>query len=438
MSWGTSLAVGFLSAIIAAVAAGLVTYGCTVWYRVESMEAGFTTIIIGLLGLIAGFIMGVVSARVSGNFWQGLGCSAAIILVLAGVAALFGRIGGEVAPTIGGEQLMLEVELKCPRGWTPGNREAEWNPLSIDHTSGKGVYGCLAWDRARQDEQGRWIVPGGIWLFSSRQNRRVQITVCRKAEVAFRLPLPARPGTKDEDWTPWTSEGIDVRRYVSPQRGNVANGQPPAADYEFRVRVQRQSVVRQRDLDRAAGKAERLKELAGSLRPSDPLERWLGLFEPGNIVGGMIIERPDDPLGQGMLVVRTKMAEFPRVLGSSDLRLVKRAMDVLSMVRHDIPPELFPAIGESGRQVLTLVHAARAAGQAGEPDLAAEHEAYNFFLCWDNLMQLDPAAAAVRLSTLEEIVADVKDQDGDLGEIARYARQDVESLRASGTGAGRP
>jgi ABC-type antimicrobial peptide transport system permease subunit len=84
---------------------------------VEYVEAVSTTLLIGFLGLIAGFGIGLAASRLVGEgFWLELGCSAAIVLAIAGVAALLGRLGGDAAPTLAGERLRLEVELKCPRG----------------------------------------------------------------------------------------------------------------------------------------------------------------------------------------------------------------------------------------------------------------------------------------------------------------------------------
>lgn len=283
-------------------------------------------------------------------------------------------------------------------------------------------------------------MPGSIRLFSSRQNGYVQITVCRKTRVAFWLPLPARPDAKDQDWTPWTTEGVEVQRCIDPERRDAAASKPPPKDYAFRVRVQRESVAERRDQDWKASQAEARMKFVDSLSPNDPLERWLDLFEPGSIQGDTTFILGSDPLGRGLEAVKTKMAEFPAVLNSSDRMLVRRALKALSLSRGDIPRDLIPSIGVAGRQVANFVHAARAASQPGDPDAFAEHEAYDFFLGWNSLMRdLGANAAAAGLSTLEEIAADVKEENGgDLGKIAHDARQDIHSLKGSGAAAKQP
>jgi hypothetical protein len=409
MGWGATLGVGFLTAMIAAAAAGWVTYSCTVWFRMrDAQEAVVTTLLLILLGFVVGLIIGIVTSRMlGGGFARALGWSAAIVLVIAGAAALVGRLNSEVAPTIDGEGLYLEVELKCPAGWTPDNRtRAGKNGLSI-WPRNLEIYGSVQWQDARQGDDGRWVVPGYIDLFCSRVKRFARFSLGGKTDVVFWIPLPAHPTAKDEEWTPWK----------------------PANEYDFRVRVQRDSVFNENHMNAKAAEEEARKKIVDSLLPTDPLERWLELFDPDSMEPGDI----GQARVRALEVVKTKMAEFPAALRSPDRKLVSRALKALRLI-DSTPPELIPALGVAGHQVVNFIHAARASSQPGDPDLLAEKAALDFFLSWDLVMgHIGPNANAARLPVLQEIAADVKDEkDEDLAQIAGYVRQDIDQLQHSG------
>ena len=97
MSWGSTIAIGILTAIAGAGAAGWVAALCVDWYRISSREgeSGFFIAGIGALGLFAGLVAGLITAPiVASGFWQALGSALAIVLGLCGVVAFFARMNG--------------------------------------------------------------------------------------------------------------------------------------------------------------------------------------------------------------------------------------------------------------------------------------------------------------------------------------------------------
>lgn len=83
MSWGLSIFVGVLTAVVGAIVSGFVAALAVDWYHISSFEAGSAAFVFGFvfLGLVTGFIIGVITSRVIGSranprFWKALGCSA--------------------------------------------------------------------------------------------------------------------------------------------------------------------------------------------------------------------------------------------------------------------------------------------------------------------------------------------------------------------------
>jgi hypothetical protein len=122
MSWGSTIGVAFLTGIAGAASAGYLTYLCVIWYRLQTHDQGELGyyIIFVPLGLLAGFAIGVVLGRIIPGFWAAQGWSLGVVLGLCAIFGLVARMYGEVAPELDGSRLLLQVELKCPRGWQPG------------------------------------------------------------------------------------------------------------------------------------------------------------------------------------------------------------------------------------------------------------------------------------------------------------------------------
>jgi hypothetical protein len=135
---------------------------------------------------------------------------------------------------IDGQPLHLEVEFRFPDTHStrqpPTVQGDDW-VMALDSYSGqrrrKGLQGTVRTEAARL-EDGRWIVPAQVLLFTERGRREMRIMRRSGTEtMSFELPLPRRPGRKFEAWSAWIPE-------------QQTNGQPwPSDRMSCRFRVRR-------------------------------------------------------------------------------------------------------------------------------------------------------------------------------------------------------
>ena len=121
MSWFSTIVIAVLTAALAAIGATVVASLATSWYRMSSFEgaSGYFVVVTGIGGLLGGLLLGVVVARwvaVSSqpSAWLALGIALGSVLVATGIAAGVCRWFADVAPTLAGEELLLQVELRWP------------------------------------------------------------------------------------------------------------------------------------------------------------------------------------------------------------------------------------------------------------------------------------------------------------------------------------
>jgi hypothetical protein len=117
--------------------------------------------------------------------------------------------------------------------------------------------GVLEVAKARQ-ENGRWIVPGSVFIFTSRGTRSVSISLGDGHAMGFQVPFPGRPGRQYEQWSDWQPP------FARP-------GEPwPDTRMSYRFRIQR----REPDQQVVDDSGQRF----AALSPDAPLEQWLGFF----------------------------------------------------------------------------------------------------------------------------------------------------------------
>jgi hypothetical protein len=240
MTWLTSIFAALLTGIVGLLLAGFISNACVSWYSVSSREgaAGYFVIFTAIGGGIAGFIIGLITSRIfvanyGAGFPKELGAALGVVLLIAGVAALLCRLLADVPPTIDGQELTLEVEFRFPtttNAAKPPTAEGEWTfqlaSLS-GYTQRNSDTGKVVTDKARL-ENGRWIVPTEVLLFTERGRRSVSLYRTETKDVfGFLLPLPRRPGKQFLEWSDWIPR-------------QQADGQPwPADKMSCRFRVQR-------------------------------------------------------------------------------------------------------------------------------------------------------------------------------------------------------
>jgi hypothetical protein len=193
MSWLASLGAGILTAILSAIAAGFVAAGCVDWYHIPAREgrSGYFIISIGLVGAVAGLIGGFVISRFFSGFLAGIGASAASVIALAGIIAAFCWGLADIGPTLHGHSLMLEVEFRLPPGAPkPGGPNSKPQLLFErgDHRTSRE----LDVDKAYLEE-GRWIVPGSVFMNSMRNPRSIVMSLEGNVRLASNSSFPAAP-----------------------------------------------------------------------------------------------------------------------------------------------------------------------------------------------------------------------------------------------------
>ena len=240
MAWLVSILVALISGAVGMLLGGLIANACVSWYQVPSREgqSGFFVIFVAICGGIAGLVLGLVAARAIAQIYgPGFGYellgALGLVLLTAGVSALISRMLADVPPTIDGHELFLEVEFRFPDSSTsenPPTAEGDWSftLASISGHKRRNYRDGTIQTTAARFEEGRWIVPTRVELFTERGRRGVTLSKRDATEVmSFLLPLPARPGIGFEQWSDWIPR-------------QQANGQAwPSDKMSCRYRVQK-------------------------------------------------------------------------------------------------------------------------------------------------------------------------------------------------------
>jgi hypothetical protein len=239
MKWIGSIVVAILTAILGMLAAGAVAGLLADWYRVSSFEgaAGFFVIGIAFAGLLASFVIGLVTSRVvaakpNPGFAKALGWSCGVVLGILAAIAGVGRMLADIPPTIDGDTLYLQIELRWPATGGADPRTLPGAGYTRLGTSTGSIVrrqedGPLFVDDARQ-EDGRWIVPGAVDVFTARGQRVLEVGIGDTRLGAFAVPLPGHPKRDQQTWSDWLP--------------HARSGAAPLPDqFTYRFRVVRQS-----------------------------------------------------------------------------------------------------------------------------------------------------------------------------------------------------
>jgi hypothetical protein len=241
VSWLLSLVIAVLTGIAGLLGAGFVSALAVEWYSISSFEGGSGFFVVGnaLLGGIAGGLIGLIAARLTAarpqpTFLKGIRNAVGAVAILLAAIAGAARVFADVPPEIDGETLVLHVELRSPASDTtdlralPGQpyvRLAATAPFSTaERVSEQGPL----WVEDLRREDGRWIVPGAVAIFTARGKKVVDVGVGDKMLMGLLTPLPGSPSARDMDWSPWYP--------------HAPEGQPPLPDqFTLRYRVVRAS-----------------------------------------------------------------------------------------------------------------------------------------------------------------------------------------------------
>jgi hypothetical protein len=240
MTWLVSILVAFICSVLGLLLGGFIANSCVSWYQISSREgeSGFFVIFIAIGGGIAGLILGLIVARlIAWNYGPGFGQellgALATVLFVSGFTAMMCRVLADIPPTINGRELTLEVEFRFPNTFgsdRPPTSDGDWQFTFASHSgqSRRKYRDGTIQSHAARHENGHWIVPTQVELFTERGGRSVNLSPRDATEVmGFMLPLPARPNAVFEQWSDWLPR-------------QQANGQPwPSDKMSCRFRVQK-------------------------------------------------------------------------------------------------------------------------------------------------------------------------------------------------------
>jgi hypothetical protein len=241
MSWPVSLGVALLTAAVGLLLGGWVATLAVGWYRVSSFEgaSGYFVVAIALLGFIGGLVVALVMSRVVAGsyglgFWRTLLASQLIVAVIAGVVGGVARLAADVPPTLGGERLMLAVEIRWPATVTASpttdDTPRRLRLYSLTNRTVRNSREGALWSEEARREDGRWIVPGAVAVYTSRGDRLLAIEPPPEGAKGFLVPLPAHPKEAQLAWSEWLPrsrdgtalpDGFTMRFRVLPRRQPV-------------------------------------------------------------------------------------------------------------------------------------------------------------------------------------------------------------------------
>lgn len=239
MSWLGTIFIGAVTAVVGCVLSFYFASLAARWYNISGFqgESTYYVLAFALLGLIVGFVIGFVVARgvgASGNagFAKAFAYSLGSLLALVGIVAGVARLRADVPPTIDGEPLMIMVEARWPENEFPPPATVEGvSSVALSSVSGRVARnsrrGAL-WKEDAKLVDGRWVVPGAVFLYTERGERELDFTLNDTRSYGFSTPLPRRPGKKYFEWSEW---------YPKEGRG----GPTRTTGVTFRYRVQKVS-----------------------------------------------------------------------------------------------------------------------------------------------------------------------------------------------------
>ncbi len=214
MHWIIYFLLSLPVAIVGLLGGGLISSACVSWYHISGREggSGYFIIFMALIGAIVGLVTGLVTCGVMGpqnglGYLKAFGSAAGVLATVAVVITGLCWVLADIPPKIEGRPLVLQVEVmlpvdvkKSPANGSGGSSMSLHS--SINHRSRANETGTLKPDDARL-ENGRWIVPGEVEVFTMRGLRSVGFKLNGEDLMGFIVPLPARPGKKYLEWSDW-------------------------------------------------------------------------------------------------------------------------------------------------------------------------------------------------------------------------------------------
>ena len=229
--------VALLTAIVGCVLAFFVGDYLTKLGHMSNMEGGrgmFVVIACAPLGILVGFVIGIVSSLLvrrqgAAGFFMAQGWSLLIVCALAGLLVGVPYLLSDKPPRIGGKGLSLEFELRVPQQFSiPDTPSGDSVRVSLYSGNRETTYAFIDWASIERAPEGA-IIPGRVQLLDHNPARSLFAVVGNDpmAGQFITLKLPSNPRPEDEQWSDW------IRATQHANLGPV----PEAAQFSARYRV---------------------------------------------------------------------------------------------------------------------------------------------------------------------------------------------------------
>jgi hypothetical protein len=376
MGWLLSLVVAFITAVAGCLGAGFLADVCVGWYRITGREgaSGYFVIFMGLLGLVAGFVVGLVCARVVAagaqpGFLKGLGLALAVAAGILAVIAALAWLGAEFPPRLEGRLLAVEVEVRLPPGRErPVAREEQiysWHVTITADSAGRrqSLEPLRTQDAAQVD--GRWILPTTVDLETTDPGKSLGVKLGGETQTQyFRMTLAGHPTRRDFEWSGWltqatwgdlspvpAAEACEVRYRVQFRPEPVPTPPPPSRE------------------DQEAQAARLENEAFAALDERSSFDAWLAFTH---------YSKPRDRRGAAAQALARRpdfVPELSRRIRSQDREQADLALRSVALLKA--PPEgLAPAVEEVGREIAQQIRQVNATSAEADPsyELAGQVE----------------------------------------------------------------
>ncbi len=407
-----------LTAVIGLFSAGIVTVAYQDWDHVPSPDigAGLLVILNALLGGIVGFVIGLIVSRVYGpGFEKAMALSSGIVLGIAGLAALSLYLFADIPPTLNGEELTFEFEIKLPVGHAKPEGEGKFTlASSSNHTVRASQDGKLNVSDARL-ENDRWIIPAEAFLFTSRGLRTTSTTLGTEDIGGFVVPLPAHPGKAHEQWSEW---------HPQPLPGDPPR---PGSRSSFRFRVRRipppppPPTAEEFEVQQDAEAQAKFDSIAAD----SPISAWMEYAE------AHMPEKRRKVAVQRIISTPTFVTEMSALMltdGPYDEAARGAASAMYFIGRMEKPgADLIPGVAAAGRDIAARIRKFNSSTPEQDPGYEGAADVSIRFSAWmDAVRALRAKAGADFIPELREILelsrlrADSQAMSGDVRRVASY------------------
>jgi MFS family permease len=224
-------AIGVITAVVGMFLAIFASDYLTRLYHVSDMEGqrGMAVIFLfGPLGLIVGFLIGVIAAL--RTHWSGFvgfikTQGLCILIVIAVGAAVSGLLwlGADKPPKIDGKELVVEFELKIPPAMQIPEELNDYTIRASLYANNRDNRYASIDLKSITKQEGCVIVPGTAALMTHSANRSLFISIGNEPGASQFIDLktlPAAPRKENKTWSDWTlaRQRADLTPVPDPER----------------------------------------------------------------------------------------------------------------------------------------------------------------------------------------------------------------------------